>query len=188
MLLLAVCCGSALASYYPSPKHPSKPAAGYKGSQYGKPEYSYAYGIDDKQAGIKLDVKESRDGKRTVGEYITKLPDGRNQKVSYYVDGKSGFVADVKYDGVARHPVSDKKPVKPGKYVPPKSATYTGGRPGGQFGYDDDNGYGSTFNSKSAQFPGYASQDIYSGQVYQHQSGVSPYEQSSNLFRQQFYN
>ena len=37
------------------------------------------------------------------------LPDGRRQVVTYYVDGYSGFVADVKYEH---------------SYNPPQRATY----------------------------------------------------------------
>jgi hypothetical protein len=42
---------------------------------------------------------ESRDGDRTNGRYFVQLPDGRLQTVEYYVDGDSGFVAKVSYDG-----------------------------------------------------------------------------------------
>merc|ERR1712168_1022860 len=38
------------------------------------------------------------------GYYHVQLPDGRHQRVDYHVDGYSGFIADVKYDGKASHP------------------------------------------------------------------------------------
>jgi hypothetical protein len=46
---------------------------------------------------------ESRDGDRTDGYYHVVLPDGRTQRVTYYVDGDSGYVAQVAYEGEARY-------------------------------------------------------------------------------------
>jgi len=45
---------------------------------------------------------EARDGDKTTGSYSVVLPDGRKQTVNYYVDGYSGYVADVQYDGYAK--------------------------------------------------------------------------------------
>ena len=45
---------------------------------------------------------EARDGDKTTGNYQVVLPDGRKQTVNYYVDGYSGYVADVQYDGYAK--------------------------------------------------------------------------------------
>jgi len=45
---------------------------------------------------------EARDGDNTKGTYSVVLPDGRRQTVDYYVNGYSGYVADVKYDGYAK--------------------------------------------------------------------------------------
>ncbi|KAK7076332.1 hypothetical protein SK128_016687 [Halocaridina rubra] len=50
--------------------------------------------------------QETRDGDDTQGSYYVQLPDGRLQKVTYYVDGDSGYVADVSYEGEAQHPES----------------------------------------------------------------------------------
>ena len=47
------------------------------------------------------------------------MPDGRTQTVTYKVDGYSGFVADVKYDGYA----------KPYEYKPAYKAAYTATAP-----------------------------------------------------------
>ena len=46
--------------------------------------------------------QEARDGDKTTGSWWVDLPDGRRQTVKYYVDGYSGLVADVSYDGYAK--------------------------------------------------------------------------------------
>lgn len=43
------------------------------------------------------------DGKTRTGSYRTLLPDGRVQIVTYKAD-EYGYHADVKYEGVAKHP------------------------------------------------------------------------------------
>ena len=44
---------------------------------------------------------EGREGQRTKGFYYVLLPGGRRQIVDYYVDGASGYVAEVRYVGQA---------------------------------------------------------------------------------------
>ena len=50
----------------------------------------------------KFNQQEERSGYQTHGEYSVELPDGRIQRVIYRVDGDSGFIADVTYEGEAR--------------------------------------------------------------------------------------
>ena len=45
--------------------------------------------------------QETRDGDDTRGSYYVQLPDGRLQTVKYFVDGDSGYVAEVNYEGSA---------------------------------------------------------------------------------------
>ena len=58
--------------------------------------------------------QENRNGDNTKGSYFVVLPDGHRQIVSYYVEGYSGYVTDVKYEG-------DYKPYdyKPAAYSKP---------------------------------------------------------------------
>ena len=46
--------------------------------------------------------QEHRDGIHTSGQYFVLLDDGRLQTVTYRVDGKSGYVAEVKYEYILR--------------------------------------------------------------------------------------
>ncbi len=58
-----------------------------------KDDYSY----------VDFGAKEERKGDYTDGYYYVVLPDGRRQIVNYYVDGYSGYVAEVKYEGEAKY-------------------------------------------------------------------------------------
>ncbi len=63
---------------------------------------SYEYGESSENSGSNENYyghKESRSGDYTEGEYYVKLPDGRIMTVTYYVDGYSGFVPEISFDG-----------------------------------------------------------------------------------------
>ncbi|XP_042227194.1 pro-resilin-like [Homarus americanus] len=91
---------------------------------YGAPEdsseehepakYDFEWSVEDEESGNDFGHQESRDGDHTQGSYYAHLPDGRLQTVTYYVEGDSGYIADVKYEGEAHYPESD-------EYKPPKS-------------------------------------------------------------------
>ncbi|KAF2361636.1 hypothetical protein FHG87_007610 [Trinorchestia longiramus] len=83
--------------------------------QFETPKYEFAWGVKDDDSGNMFNQVESRDDDTTRGAYYVALPDGRLQKdlssscellqkVTYYVDGDSGFVAEVSYEGEARYP------------------------------------------------------------------------------------
>ncbi|XP_064123099.1 pro-resilin-like [Macrobrachium nipponense] len=63
--------------------------------------YNFNWAVSDE-----FGHQEQRDGDNTRGSYFVHLPDGRLQKVTYFVDGDSGYVADVSYEGEARFPDS----------------------------------------------------------------------------------
>merc|ERR1712018_443127 len=102
--------------HHPAPYHPEK---GYK--EPPKP-FAYEYGtVDD--YGRHSAKTETQDEYGVVhGEYRVELPDGRTQIVSYTADHENGFVADVKYEGVAHPPEPYHKPApayhKPAPYHP----------------------------------------------------------------------
>ena len=64
--------------------------------------YSFDYAVKDDYTYVDMGHSEARNGDNTKGNYHVVLPDGRRQNVNYYVDGYSGYVADVTYDGYAK--------------------------------------------------------------------------------------
>merc|ERR1719384_1194619 len=82
------------APYHPVPyeKIPPKP-------------FAYEYGVHDEYSGANFGKNEVQDEYGVVsGEYRVALPDGRTQIVTYHADHENGYVADVKYEGVAHAP------------------------------------------------------------------------------------
>ncbi|XP_076059588.1 uncharacterized protein LOC143036225 [Oratosquilla oratoria] len=88
------------------------PAYGYPAPPAPAPaKYDFNYAVKDDYSGNDFGHQEARDGYDTQGSYYVQLPDGRLQKVSYTVNGDSGFVADVTYEGEAQYP--EYKPAPP---------------------------------------------------------------------------
>uniref|UniRef100_A0A2P2I4P9 Cuticle protein 18.6-like n=1 Tax=Hirondellea gigas TaxID=1518452 RepID=A0A2P2I4P9_9CRUS len=88
-------------SYHPQPKHAYKSAP--------KP-YNFAYGVIDPYQGINFGQTEESDGNQVRGSYTVQLPDGRKQIVTYIADHKTGYHADVKYEGKAQYPPKSEHP------------------------------------------------------------------------------
>ncbi|XP_027227393.2 cuticle protein 21 [Penaeus vannamei] len=90
---------------YPDVRHRSSaPAYGPGSTDEGPAQYHFTYGIKDDYSGNDFGHQEARDGYKTEGNYYVQLPDGRLQQVEYTVDGDSGYVAEVSYEGEAKHP------------------------------------------------------------------------------------
>ena len=83
--------------------------------------YTYRYGVQDTYSGANFNAAENADGTGNVeGSYSVLLPDGRTQHVTYRADDYHGFVADVKYEGVAAYaPVKSDAPSPAPLYTSP---------------------------------------------------------------------
>ncbi|XP_043189642.1 protein argonaute-2-like [Amphibalanus amphitrite] len=68
--------------------------------------YEFQWGVKNAD-GADFGHREARSGDLTEGSYYVLLPDTRTQTVNYRVDGQSGFVADVRYEGQAQYPRGD---------------------------------------------------------------------------------
>ncbi|XP_069973038.1 pro-resilin-like [Penaeus vannamei] len=62
-------------------------------------KYSFNWAVSDDSSSNEFGHQEARDGDHTQGSYYVQLPDGRLQTVKYFVDGDSGYVAEVNYEG-----------------------------------------------------------------------------------------
>merc|ERR1712141_868300 len=89
------------------------------------PIYKFGYNVYNDGQGYEhqnFKQEEERSGYQTHGEYSVQLPDGRIQRVVYRVDGDSGFIADVTYEGEAKpydyHAAPAYKPAPAPAYVP----------------------------------------------------------------------
>merc|ERR1712141_129974 len=102
---------------HPAPAY-HKPAPYHEPAYDGPAVYQYGYAVQDDYSKANFAANENRDGDVVTGEYRVALPDGRTQIVTYHVDAYGGYVADVKYDGVAQYP--EYKPAAP--YHAPKPA------------------------------------------------------------------
>ncbi|XP_069164109.1 cuticle protein 19-like [Procambarus clarkii] len=88
---------------------PQVPPRNYPQPIYGVPSteaparYSFSWKVKDDASGNDFGQDETRDGPNTQGSYYVLLPDGRLEKVTYTVNGDSGYVAQVTYEGQVQH-------------------------------------------------------------------------------------
>lgn len=66
--------------------------------------YEFGYAVKDQATGNDFGRRESSDGETVRGEYRVQLPDGRTQIVTYTADWRTGFHADVRYEGTPTYP------------------------------------------------------------------------------------
>ncbi|XP_042884386.1 pro-resilin-like [Penaeus japonicus] len=92
-----------LAEFRPrcSPPAPTYNAAAPAPS--GPAQYDFNYAVQD-NVGNDFGHQENRNGYDTQGTFYVQFPDGRQQTVAYNVNGDSGFLADVAYQGEAQYP------------------------------------------------------------------------------------
>ncbi|XP_066948540.1 pro-resilin-like [Macrobrachium rosenbergii] len=79
----------------------------FESFESGEGKYNFNWAVRDESSENDFGHQEARDGDNTQGSYYVRLPDGRLQTVKYFVEGDSGYVAEVNYDGEARFPDSN---------------------------------------------------------------------------------
>ncbi|XP_076683790.1 uncharacterized protein LOC143376898 isoform X2 [Andrena cerasifolii] len=98
--------------------------------------YEFGYAVKDQATGNDFGRRETSDGETVRGEYRVQLPDGRTQIVTYTADWRTGFHADVRYEGTATYP----------DQYNTQNNGYNANNQGGQgFGYQGNN-VGSGYN------------------------------------------
>ncbi|XP_058122674.1 larval cuticle protein A2B-like [Anopheles ziemanni] len=70
---------------------------------YGPAHYEYHYDVQDHHTGDFHGQQEARQGDKTEGQYYLIDADGHKRTVTYHVDGKSGFIAEVHREPVKGH-------------------------------------------------------------------------------------
>ena len=68
--------------------------------------YNFQWEVKDQYSGNDFNHQEDREYDNTKGSYSVQLPDGRLQHVTYQVEGDSGYIAEVNYEGEAQYPES----------------------------------------------------------------------------------
>ncbi|XP_017836350.1 pro-resilin [Drosophila busckii] len=66
--------------------------------------FEFEYAVQDPETANDYAHKASSDGDVVTGEYRVQMPDGRTQVVRYTADWKTGYHADVSYEGEATYP------------------------------------------------------------------------------------
>ncbi|XP_037802467.1 pro-resilin-like isoform X2 [Penaeus monodon] len=95
--LAAFAAADSFESYEYRPPHRSSEES-YESSEA---KYDFQWAVSDDSSSNEFGHQEARDGDHTQGSYYVQLPDGRLQTVKYFVDGDSGYVAEVNYEGEA---------------------------------------------------------------------------------------
>ncbi|XP_037793889.1 cuticle protein 18.6-like [Penaeus monodon] len=123
--------GDSVPSYSPPAPSYNPPVPSYNApapAPTGPAQYDFNYAVKDDYSGNDFGHQESRNGYDTQGTYYVQLPDGRLQTVTYNVNGDSGFLADVSYQGEAQYPAQQParsyQPAPSPSYQPAPSPSY----------------------------------------------------------------
>ena len=146
--------GSASQSY----GAPQQNSYGASEEEFPPQPYSFEYEVQDDQ-GNDYGHKEESDGRRVEGEYRVLLPDTRVQTVTYYVEGDSGFVADVQYEGEAQFPEDSQNGQYGGANTGYGAPAAAAAAPGGRYSQPaaPSNGYGAPSSGSRTPSTGYGS-------------------------------
>ncbi|XP_032688529.1 pro-resilin-like [Odontomachus brunneus] len=134
--------------------------------------YEFGYSVKDQATGNDFGRQESSDGETVRGEYRVQLPDGRTQIVTYTADWRTGFHADVRYEGTATYP--DQYNQQGGGY---NNAGQGLGYPGNNIGGGGGGGGGGSYTG------GYTGGNQGG---YNYQSGGGHYNNGNNYNNYQF--
>uniref|UniRef100_A0A1W7R8R8 Putative cuticle protein n=1 Tax=Aedes albopictus TaxID=7160 RepID=A0A1W7R8R8_AEDAL len=91
VLVIAAFIGAIAAQHYYQQPHHSH----HEEEHHAPAHYEFQYDIHDDHTGDVHGQKESRKEHQTQGEYYLIDADGHKRTVTYHVDGKSGFIAQV---------------------------------------------------------------------------------------------
>ncbi|XP_047471398.1 cuticle protein 18.6-like [Penaeus chinensis] len=128
--MVAAAFGSTVPSYNtPAPTY-NAPAPSYRApspsynapASSGPAQYDFNYAVRDDYSGNDYSHQENRNGYDSQGAYYVLLPDGRVQRVAYTVNGDSGYVAEVTYEGEAQYPAYQPAPSR--SYQPAPAPSY----------------------------------------------------------------
>ncbi|XP_042883275.1 pro-resilin-like isoform X2 [Penaeus japonicus] len=118
-LVAVVAADSREAFAYGPPRDSSEES--FESYESGEAKYDFSYAVQHEESGNDFGHEEARDGEHTQGSYYVRLPDTRLQSVKYFVDGDSGYVAEVNYEGEARFPDSyESASFESREYRPPR--------------------------------------------------------------------
>ncbi|XP_068210670.1 pro-resilin-like isoform X2 [Palaemon carinicauda] len=93
--------------YSYSPPRPRYSSGSSESFESSEAQYNFNWAVNHAPSRNDFGHQEARDGDNTQGSYFVQLPDGRLQKVSFFVDGDDGYIADVTYSGEAQFPDSN---------------------------------------------------------------------------------
>ncbi|GAB0096165.1 uncharacterized protein DMENIID0001_116420 [Sergentomyia squamirostris] len=114
--VLVVSCGAYVADHHPvgysyakfsgpvsGPEHEvhvkDEHSHGVKVDYIAKPDYHFAYGVEDPKSHVSQSRKETRHGDAVHGEYTVIDPDGTKRIVKYTADKHNGFQAQIITNG-----------------------------------------------------------------------------------------
>lgn len=76
--------------------------------------FDFQYAVNDQPSSNDFSHTANSNGDVTTGEYRVQMPDGRTQIVKYTADWKTGYHADVSYEGEAQFPQGPSGGGRPG--------------------------------------------------------------------------
>nr|XP_027216896.1 pro-resilin-like [Penaeus vannamei] len=101
LILLGLAAIAAADSFESYEYRPPQRRSSEESYESGEAKYDFQWAVDHDPSSNEFGHQEARDGDHTQGSYYVQLPDGRLQTVKYFVDGDSGYVAEVNYEGDA---------------------------------------------------------------------------------------